>query len=230
MKSISNSKNLIKKDRYIIITDLYFMIFDPAPNYKNMAKLIFYGDIRQLNIVKTENYHEKENAHSYILYWKKDDKFIIESEILFCNTFINTNFSLNPIQDFIDLVNRRTKKLKENFKVFQEDYKKPIESLSKKDGYFDNLIGLSKYYDNKFSIIKNNYIAKNQIILYEIIFKYYLDRKNFKAEEFFSKIQNMKNINEFDNKIPESYDVVFNLINNYELSRSYSDYYNENYI
>jgi hypothetical protein len=230
MKSLTKSDHIIHKERYIIITDVYFMLFDPAPNFKNMAKLIFYGDIRQLNITKTENYHQRENAHSYILSWSKEDKIILNSEILFSNSFINTNISINPIQDFIDSVNRRSKKLKENFKVFQEDYKKPIDALSNKDGYFENLIGLSKYYDNKFSLVKNNYIVKNQIILYEIIFKYYFDRKNFKAEEYFNKIQYMKNFKEFENKIPDSYEVIFNFINNYELSRSYSDSYNENYI
>ena len=231
MKSYGNNTNekLNKKERYIILTDIYFMLFDPAPNFKNMGKLIFYGDIRQLNITKTEDYHEDENAHSYILTWKKEDKNILNFQILFCSAFINSNIFINPIQDFIDSVNRKSNKLKENFKVFQEDYKKPISILLNSEDDFDNLLNLSKYFDNKFSLVKNSYIAKNQIILYEIIRNYYLEKKDSKAKEYFSKIKTMKDFKDLDNKIPESYDVIYNITNNYQLSRSYSNIHNENY-
>ena len=169
MKSLNNPESLIRKERYIILTDIYFLLFDPAPNFKNMGKLIFYGDIRQINIIKTENYHENENAHSYDLTWRKEEKEIINFQILFCNSFINTSVSVNPIQDFIDSISRKSNKLKDNFKVFQEDYKKPIDSLLNKNGNLDNLLNLIRYYENKFSLIKNGYIANNLTILYEMV-------------------------------------------------------------
>lgn len=229
-----NSEKLIKKERFIILTDIYFLLFDPAPNHKNMGKLIFFGDIRQINITKTDVYHENENAHSYHLFWNKEDKNILSFQILFCNAFINTSISINPIQDFIDSLNRKSEKLKENFKVFQEDYKKPIDFLIKKESDLENLVNLVKYYDNKFSMIKNGFIAKNQVNYYEILQEYYIRIKNNnKAEEYSSKIKYMKEFRDLplDNKNlnNENYDVVYNITNNYGLSRSYSNTYNEIY-
>jgi len=225
----ANKAEKMRKERYIILSDVYFLLFDPAPNFKNMAKLLFWGDIRYLRITKTDNYHEEEKAHSYILEWLNDNSKIISFEILFANSFINNNFVMNPIQDFIDAVDKKSNKLKDNFRVFHEDYFKSSELLTNANLSFDNLNSLIKYNENKFSVYKNAYLAKSLVLLYKKVYAYYKKFNDSNANAYEIKIQNLNN-KDFEHKVIDNYEIKYDIKNNYKLSRSYSNTYHEDFV
>jgi len=52
---------------------------------------------------------------------------------------------LNPIQDFIDIVEKKSNKLKDNFKVFHDDYFKSNEFITNSNLTYENLNSLIKY-------------------------------------------------------------------------------------
>ena len=44
----SDSKLKMIKKRYLVLTDIYFLLFDPIVDQSNLAMLILVGDIRDL--------------------------------------------------------------------------------------------------------------------------------------------------------------------------------------
>jgi ubiquitin-protein ligase len=73
--------------RYVVLTEIYFLFFDPAPDSKNLAKLLFIGDIRQLTdrkIKKTES--EKQSILCFSYFGKNENEFnfefLMENELL----------------------------------------------------------------------------------------------------------------------------------------------------
>jgi len=229
-KSATSSFKQLRKERYIVLSEVYFLLFDPAPNFKNMAKLIFWGDIRNLTITKTDNYHENEKAHSYVLEWLNDSSSIISLEILFLNLLASQNFMLNPIQDFIDSVDKKSQRLKENFRAFYEDFNKPIDLIIKSPASFDNLNSFIKFNENKFLLYKNSFLANSLIMLYKKIYSYYKKFDDFSAKSYEKKIQNLLNNKDYDSKVIDNYDGKYNMKNNFCLSRSYSNTYHEDFV
>lgn len=226
----TNNSYLHKKERYIVLSDVYFLLFDPAPNFKNMAKLIFWGDIRYLTITKTDNYHENEKAHSYVLEWINENSKIISFEVLFFNSLVNQNFMLNPIQDFIDAVEKKANKLKENFRAFLEDFYKPIDLIFKSPSSLDNLNSFIKYNENKFSLYKSSFLANYLLMLYKIVHSYFKKIDEATAKNYEKKIMSLQITRDLDNKIIDNNDVKYNIKNNYGLSRSYSNTYHEDFV
>lgn len=227
----TNNSYKHKKERYMVLSDAIFLLFDPAPNFKNMAKLIFWGDLRNLKISKTDIYHENEKAHSYVLDWINDDsKIIISFEVLFFNSFVSQNFMLNSIQDFLDAVEKKANRLKENFKAFLEDFYKPTDLFSKSPSSLENLNSFIKYNENKFSLYKSSFLANYLIMLYRKVHSYFIKIDEATAKNYETKIQSLLNHKEFDNKVIDNYDVKYNIKDNYGLSRSYSNTYHEDFV
>lgn len=224
----NNNSNKLRKERYIVLSDVYFLLFDPAPNFKNMAKLIFWGDIRSLTITKTDNYHENEKALSYVLEWLNDNTKIISLEVLFFNSLISQNFMLNPIQDFINAIENKSNKLKDNFRAFHEDFLKANDFFVNFN--LGNLKSFVKFNENKFSLYKNLFLAKSLIMLYKKLYLYYKKFDEAIANSYDVKIKNIDNNKELDNKVIDNYDVKYNIKNNYGLSRSYSNSYHEDFV
>ena len=96
--------NLISKgnkfQKYIILTDIYFLLFDPVPDVFNFAKLIFYTDIRSFEKIK-----ELENEKIITYEYKNKNK----------NKVIKLCFELEEkYEDFLIGKNTRIDKLKYN--------------------------------------------------------------------------------------------------------------------
>ena len=93
-----------KSKKYIILNDVYFLLFDPVPDVFNYAKLIFYGDIMNLDEVKEQKnenlifmeFNERKN--------KKHLKLCFEFE--------------NKYNDFLKVKNEKINKLKSTYKNF----------------------------------------------------------------------------------------------------------------
>lgn len=228
-KSANNAYKL-RKERYIVLSDIYFLLFEPAPNFKNMAKLIFWGDIRNITITKTDNYHENEKAHSYVLECLNENSKIISLEVLFFNSFVSQNFMLNPIQDFIDAIEKKSYRLKEIFRVFLEDFYKPNDLVLNSSASFDNLNSFIRYTENKFSLYKNSFLVNYLVMLYKKLYSYYKKFDEITAKSYENKIQTMLNNKDCENKVIDNYDVKYNMKNNHCLSRSYSNTYHEDFV
>ena len=87
------NKKPIIVDRFIIITDLYFIILSPCDTqYKNLCKMIFYGELMSINTFKkteldnlNNNNNENiidSNKEVYKIEWKKDAKRIYDNIII----------------------------------------------------------------------------------------------------------------------------------------------------
>lgn len=124
---IKGNKNI----KYIILNDVYFLLFDPVPNALNYAKLIFYGDIMNLvdlkdeqngNIINMEFSHNKFNK----------------------NKIINLSLEFeNKYNDFLNSKNERINQLKNKYKIF--DLKD--EQGNNKDDYNTQGFKISKSYE-----------------------------------------------------------------------------------
>ena len=96
-------ENKIKK--YIILNDVYFLLFDPVPDVFNYAKLIFFCDIMILNNIN-ENNNEKK-----IYLEIKDEKNNKNDNIKLCFEF---DLKFN---EFLKGKNDRINKLKNKYKL-----------------------------------------------------------------------------------------------------------------
>lgn len=103
-----------KKERYVVLTEIYFLLFDPAPDAKNLGKLVFWGDIRQLKNRKRNKIKDKETV---ILKWKGGIK-----EIMFEFEIVKETYD-----QFSSEVDKKIKKLEDKYQIFQEDECKPQE-------------------------------------------------------------------------------------------------------
>ena len=91
-----------KFQKYIVLTDIYFLLFDPVPDVFNYAKLIFFS-----NILSLENIKEHKN-----------EKIII-NEFIDKNKVIKLCFEFEKkYEDFLNGKNERINKLK--YKSFCE--------------------------------------------------------------------------------------------------------------
>jgi hypothetical protein len=57
-------------NRYILLTDIFFLLFDPVPENKSCGRLIFWGDIRQIISCKGSDI---SSDHLYLT-WKDDEE------------------------------------------------------------------------------------------------------------------------------------------------------------
>ena len=100
-----------KNKKYIVLNDVYFLLFDPVPDVFNYAKLILFGDIMILDDIK-------ENNNEKIIYIEiKDDKSKTKEYIKLCFEFEK------KYDDFLKSKKQRINKLKtkyENFNINDE--------------------------------------------------------------------------------------------------------------
>jgi len=72
-RRLFQTKVLFSYTRYIILTDIYFLLFDPILEKKNNGRLLFWGDIRQ--IISSKN---TEISSEYLfLEWKNEEDKVI---------------------------------------------------------------------------------------------------------------------------------------------------------
>lgn len=69
-KKKETKNKFVLKDRYIVLTDIYFLLFDPVPDRKNFAKLLFWGDIRQILSNRVLNFSDE----ILLIDWRNDNK------------------------------------------------------------------------------------------------------------------------------------------------------------
>ena len=190
----ANKKNLVKtkKDRYIILTDVYFLLFDPIEDKKNLAKLLFWGDIRQLSNFRCEEIKEERND-SLIVEWKNGKQVQISFELTFKDM---------TIKEFMELSLSKIEGITKKYKMFQDDIWKFGEAnnnfnYSNKD-YLLNLISIKeKMYKTKKSCILINEL----ISLYNKIIEILSVNNDPTYKDFLIKLQNLLNDKETQEKV-----------------------------
>ena len=106
-------KKRVEKERYIILTDIYFLLFEPIPNKNNFAKLMFWGDVRQIASSKGSS----TDSGLIELEWKGD-----------ANSYIKFSFIFEDLSLFMDISSKKIIKLRDTFNVFEDDMFKPNQS------------------------------------------------------------------------------------------------------
>ena len=100
--------------RYIVLTGICMLLFDPSPDTKNLGKMMYVG--RLLNIKKKTYSQVKNEENRMILEFKEgegdDDNGVKKVEIAFENRNIGDSFIAN--------IERRIKRLKDRYNTFYE--------------------------------------------------------------------------------------------------------------
>lgn len=209
---IANKKNMtkIKKDRYIILTDVYFLLFDPLEENKNSAKLLFWGDIRQLSNFRCEEIKE-ERCDSLVLEWKNGK----EVQISFQLTFKDMS-----IKEFMELSLSKIEAITKKYKMFQDDIWKFGEAnntfnYSNKD-YLLNLISIKE----KMYKTKKSFILINELItLYNKIIEILSVNNDPTYKDFLNKLQNLLNDKETQEKMQNEANLLYTDHNDHENKR-----------
>jgi ubiquitin-protein ligase len=181
--SVFKKGKTTEKNRYIILSDIYFLLFDPVPSAKNLGKLVFWGDIRQIMSCKGNS----NNAESILLEWKGEGN---QTLISFNLTFLGTG---NQLADFIEKSAKKILRLKDHFKIYQDDMNKPNQETKLNVNNLDKLILLIKYKEDLYSSRQSINIIKELMALYQKVieimsakndpdFKIYLDKLHVMLE------------------------------------------------
>ena len=86
------TSQIVKKNefkRFIILNDVYFLLFDPLPDSNNYAKLVFMSDILLLNDAKKD-----ENGKIVHFEWKNNKNEDIKMNFKFEEKFFNEFLSM----------------------------------------------------------------------------------------------------------------------------------------
>ena len=193
-----------------------------------MAKLIFIGDIRKIFISKSNFFCDEEKGFSHNLIWKRENSQNIDLEILFCDVYNQSGLILNPTQDFIDLANKKINKLKESYRVYHDDYYKPISHLNKIGNGIENLILLIKYNECQLIISKNQYIVNTLTFLYKKILDYVKMKNDLNLINIYQiKLDGLLTNQDMDCKLLDNSETKLNFMVNFFISRSYNSIYKE---
>lgn len=203
-QATTKGKKSFFTDRYIILTDVYFLLFDPVPGNRHLAKLLFWGDIRQLSSSKGSS----EVSNSLILEWKNNDKIMVSFELLFGSI---------SIKEFLEISSRRINKLRERFKVFHDEFTKPnVEDK----GLFQSLEKLVLLVQLKEELLQSNYsihTIRELMSLYQRIIEILSEKNDPEFRVYLNKLHSMLENQEIqrmlDEKLTEK--KVFELSNSY---------------
>ena len=203
----------VNKNRYVVLTDLFFLLFDPEPNNLNLGKLLFLGDIRQLSSSKG---HDEHSNHLVVEYRNMVDNSV---NISFELCFKEENF-----QKFIDVFSFKINKLKESFKIFHDELCR--NSQEKRILDYEKL---SLLINLKEQIIKKKYslnIVRELVSLYQSIIEVLAEKNDESFTIYLEKQKVLLQNDEYlklieKEKERETVKLNKKKSSNYELSKSY---------
>lgn len=195
---LMGSKQIIK-DRYVVLTDVYFLLFDPIIDNMNIGKLLFWGDIRQLSTAKVSN----EFLHQLTIEWKSQDKAVISFVLSFKDV---------AIKEFLGTATRKIVRIKDNFQIFHDELMKSSmeDSLN-----YERLVLLIKFKEDLLKKQKSPNIVKELMNLYQKIIEVLSERSDDAYEHYLNKMKNMLQNEEIQKLLEEPGKKEF------ELSKTY---------
>lgn len=194
IKTFSNKDPSMTKNRYLILTEIYALFFDIVnEDKKNMGKLIFWGDLRQISKLKEINEKDTNNntvTEKICIEWKNEHKKIGFTFVFNCK--VKRSIFIQTIKDKNSL-------LKLKFKLFQDDIAKPVkynELVAHQPSSISaiknlrKLKALAKYEEKILETYKSINIIKDLTLVYQRIieilsvgnkndFKEYMDKLKF---------------------------------------------------
>ena len=193
--SYKNKKDFKKFKRYLILTEIYFILIEPAPDCLNLGKLLFFGDIRYLKQREIEIF-DKDNS---IVYIKIDEKIKLE--------FIMENNTYNQfMKKSLDNINT----LNNEFDVYEDEnfndnnYRTVIQNYDK-----NKLLKEIEIKEEMFKNEKNIYFYKELIILYEKL----LENNNEYNNNFKILKENYENFNYKENNFEKKMKISKSILN-----------------
>lgn len=180
-----------KVQRYIILTDIYFLLFHPLETEKSKGILIMKEDLRDIKDCSGRRLHKT----------KKKDSMIITFEN---GTVLDIMFVNKPLQNFADCYEKRIKWMNNRYDVFQyEDYSEDSGGTTYNSKDLDNekkLIELIKYKENIYNSKeeKSIFLVKDLIHLYEKIIEILSAKDN---EDFIGYLDKMKKMLKDEDKL-----------------------------
>lgn len=188
LKTVNKKGERHFKERYVILTDIYFLLFDPVPSSKNLGKLLFWGDIRQ--IISTKPVFNSNSYESMILEWRNDDK-LIQFDISFVNS---------TQQEFLERATRKILRLREQYKIFQDDISKPAENdeiiskvkdINLSNSAVDKLVLLIKYKEELLEKQNSANMIKELMSLYQKVIEIYSAKGDMEFKVYLEKLHSM---------------------------------------
>lgn len=195
--SLSSNKEIttIREKRIIIITDVYFLLFNPCQLKccnKNKSKLSFIGELKDIkdfkyakvfSSIKKKDKNKDLNIVGIIIEWK--------NTICINNVIV---MEYNQCKSLIDYFETRKKSLLENFDIFQNDLNQ-INTFNYKDDT-EQLIKLIEFREKN----KSDEGVADLMLLYQKIIEIYSAENNDKYLIYMQKLQNLFIFNEKKNK------------------------------
>jgi hypothetical protein len=173
VKDVKYSKNKkVEKERFIILTDIYFLLFEPIPNKKNFSKLVFWGDVRQIASSKGSS----TDSGLIELEWKGD-----------ANSYIKFSFIFEDISLFMDISSKKIIKLRDSFSVFEDDMFKPNQS--EKIISIEKLILLIHYKEQLFEQKHSINLVRELMTLYQKIIEIMSVKNDQDFTTYLTKLQ-----------------------------------------
>lgn len=197
IETYSNKDSTKKKNRYIILTEVYALFFNIVNETKmNLGKLIFWGDLRQIS--KLIEINEKDAQTNKVkekicLEWKNEGhKKISFTFSLICNAKRN---------DFIEAIKLKNSLLKVQFKVFKDDVSKPIQykeilkaqshSQNKSNKNVKKLIALAKYEEQILENNKSICVIQDLTSIYQAIVEIYSANNDPGYQAYMEKLKTL---------------------------------------
>jgi hypothetical protein len=204
----------IEKPRYIVLTDIYFLLFDPVPGNKNLAKLIFWGDVRQILSCKGNS----NNSESILLEWKGDGG----------NTMISFNIAFlgdgTQLGDFVEKSAKKILRLKEHYKIYQDDINKPTHDNKITVNNLDKLILLIKYKEDLFSSRQSLNIVRELMSLYQRVIELMSAQNDPDFQVYLKKLHELLENREIQEQLTRDNEESSNKISKlFEMSSYYRD-------
>jgi hypothetical protein len=180
----NKKKERIKKERYIILTDIYFLLFEPLEKKKNFGTLLFWGDIRQLANSKNEEIlYEKEKKNILMLEWKSGSEVKVSFDIIF-----------KDIKEFEDISSQKIDKLTSKYNMFQDDiWKSDEEHINFNYSNKNYLINLISTKEKLLKTRKNIFLIDELITLYNKIIEILSENEDLLYKDYLIKLQNLLN-------------------------------------
>jgi hypothetical protein len=147
------------EERYIIVTDIYILIFIPVFHLKNYAKLIVMAELNEmhsLKIVKEMN-EKDEQKTGIILEWESTKHF---DDVIIMNS--------GHIHQFKDLIRRMVKRYNDSFIYFSEDlHKHSTPNIIKSN--IKRLTDIIEYKEKCYLEDNNTELRSDLMLLYQRI-------------------------------------------------------------
>jgi hypothetical protein len=211
---VKKGKQPLEKPRYIILTDVYFLLFDPVPGNKNLAKLIFWGDIRQIMSCKGNT----SSSDSILLEWKGDNN---QTLISFNMTFLGKD---NPLATFVEKSAKKILRLKEHYKIYQDDMNKPSQDTKLNTSNVDKLILLINYKEDLYRSQNSVNIVRELMALYQKVIEIMSAKNDPDFKIYLTKLHDLLENKEIQDQLTkENEDSVTKITRLFEMSSLYRD-------